>query len=105
MGRPLDAQTMAWFGRIPDRITIGGAMPGEVRVAGEVRRLTLLPKDGDGELIAELCDGTGELHVHVPWRYASAWAPGALLAVEGSLWVGKHECRPPLKSPVFIPKS
>jgi hypothetical protein len=88
MERPLEADTMAWFERIPDRVTIGGAMPGEVRVAGEIRRLTLVPQDGDGELVAELCDGTGELFVHVPWRYASAWAPGSLLAVEGILWLG-----------------
>jgi hypothetical protein len=86
MERPLDMETMAWFGRIPGRVTIGGAMPGQVRVAGEVRRLTFVPDGADGELIAELCDGTGELHVHLPRRCTSAWAPGALLAVDGTLW-------------------
>lgn len=93
MERPLDLDTMAWFGRIPDRVTIGGSAPGQVRVAGEVRRLTLVPVGGDGELIAELCDGTGELHVYVPRRYVSAWTPGALLAVDGRLWQERADPR------------
>lgn len=89
MERPLDVDAIAWFGRIPARITIGGAMPGQVRVAGEVRRLTLVPRNGEGELIAELRDGTGVLNVYLPWRHASAWAPGSLLAVEGDLRPGR----------------
>jgi hypothetical protein len=85
MPRPLDLDTMAYFGRIPKRISIGGANPGDVRIAGEVRRLTYVPDGAEGELIAELCDGTGTMLVHLPRRFTAAWVPGSLVAVEGRL--------------------
>lgn len=103
MERPLDTDTMAWFGRIPGRVTIGGALPGEVRVAGEVRRLTFVPDGGDGELIAELCDGTGELRVHLPRRYTAAWVPGAVLAVDGTLTQGSPVEPRRLQAVAFAP--
>jgi hypothetical protein len=63
----------------------GRAGRGPARVAGRVRRLVFAPDGAEGRLIVTLDDGTGELEAVLPRRHARDWAPGELVAAEGSM--------------------
>jgi hypothetical protein len=74
------------LGRLPVAVVEqGGAGQGPALVAGTVRRLVFAPDGAEGRLIATLDDGTGELEAVLPRRHAGDWAPGEIVAAEGSM--------------------
>jgi RecG-like helicase len=60
----LAAETRAWAGSIPGSIRIAEASRRQpVRIAGVIRRITVLPMEGAESLEALISDGTGEVTV------------------------------------------
>jgi hypothetical protein len=55
------------------------------RIEGTVRRLTFVPDGGEGQLVATLDGGSGELGARVPRTHARDWAPGSEVVAEGAM--------------------
>ncbi len=85
--RRLSEELRAWAGSIPGTVRIAEASPRtRVKIAGMVRRITVLPVEGFEALEVVLTDGTGELATR--WlgrRTIPGLVLGSRLVVEGVL--------------------
>jgi len=91
----------AWASQLPGTVRIRDAVPrGRSKLAGVVRRITVVPLEGGESLEALLYDGTGE--VTVVWmgrRSIPGLTLGTRLVVEGV--VGEHRGVRRLVNPAF----
>ena len=91
----------AWASRVPDTVRISDAITrSRVRLAGVVRRITVVPLEGHESLEALLYDGTGQ--VMVVWmgrRTIPGLSLGTRLVVEGMMGEQRAERR--LVNPSF----
>lgn len=81
----LSAETRAWADSIPGSVRIDEApLRQPVKIAGVIRRITVLPMEGAEALEALLSDGTGEVTaVFMGRRGIGGLALGSRLVVEG----------------------
>jgi RecG-like helicase len=83
----LAAETRAWADSIPGSVRIAGAPKREsVKIAGVIRRITVLPMEGAEALAALISDGTGEVTVTFMGRRGiGGLSLGRHVVVEGVL--------------------
>ena len=83
-------ETRAWASTIEGTVRISGApMRQPVRIAGVIRRMTVLPMEGKEALQALISDGTGEVTiVFMGRRGIGGLSLGKRVVVEGAL--GEH---------------
>jgi RecG-like helicase len=81
----LAAETRAWADSIPGSVRIAQAPKREpVKIAGVIRRITVLPMEGAEALEAVITDGTGEITVvFMGRRGIGGLSLGRRLVVEG----------------------
>jgi hypothetical protein len=81
----LAAETRAWAESIPGSVRIADApMRQPVKIAGVIRRITVLPMEGAEALEALISDGTGEVTaVFMGRRGIGGLSLGSRLVVEG----------------------
>ena len=91
----LAEETRAWADSIPGTVRIADAPLRErVKVAGVIRRMTVLPFEGKEALQALISDGTGEVTVvFMGRRGIGGLSLGARVAVEGVLAEQRGEAR------------
>lgn len=91
----LAEETRAWADSIEGSVRIEDAsLRQHVRVAGVIRRLTVLPMEGKEALQALISDGTGEVTVvFMGRRGIGGLALGAHVVVEGVLGAHRGEVR------------
>ena len=83
----LDAEISDWAEAVPGSVRIGDAKPREkVKIAGVIRRLTVLPMQDNESLEVVVSDGTGEVLVQFMGRRAiRGLTLGTKVVVEGVL--------------------
>jgi hypothetical protein len=83
----LATETQDWARSIPDTVSLGEApMRRPVKIAGAIRRITVLPMSGHESLEALVSDGTGEaIVVFMGRRGIGGFSLGTKVVVEGVL--------------------
>jgi RecG-like helicase len=83
----LDAEIREWADKVPGSVRIGDARSRErVKIAGVIRRLTVMPMQDDEALEVVVSDGTGEVLVQFMGRRAiKGLTLGTRVVVEGVL--------------------
>ena len=83
----LDVEIRSWAESIPGSVRIGDAKPREkVKIAGVIRRLTVLPMQDNESLEVVVSDGTGEVLVQFMGRRAiRGLTLGTRVVIEGVL--------------------
>jgi RecG-like helicase len=91
----LAEETRAWADSIPGTVRIADAPRREpVKIAGVIRRMTVLPFEGKEALQALISDGTGEVTVvFMGWRGIGGLSLGARVVVEGVIAEQRGEVR------------
>ena len=86
----LAEETRAWAETVEGSVRIADAVPRQpVRIAGVIRRMTVLPMEGKEALQALISDGTGEVTiVFMGRRGIGGLSLGKRVVVEGVL--GEH---------------
>jgi RecG-like helicase len=95
----LDAETRAWAESIPGSTRIANAPRRQpVKVAGVIRRITVLPMEGAEALEALISDGTGELTVvFMGRRDIGGLSLGRRIVVDGV--IAEHHGEPRMVNP------
>ena len=83
----LAAETEEWAASVPSCVRIGDApLRTSVKIAGAIRRITVLPMSGHESLEALVSDGTGEaIVVFMGRRGIGGFSLGTKVVVEGVL--------------------
>jgi len=83
----LASETRAWADSIPGSVRLGSApLRKPVKIAGVIRRITVLPMSGHESLEALVSDGTGEaVVVFMGRRGIGGFSLGTKVVVEGVL--------------------
>jgi RecG-like helicase len=91
----LAEETRAWADSVPGSVRIAGAPRRQhVKIAGVIRRMTVLPMEGKEALEALISDGTGELTVvFMGRRGIGGLSLGARVVVEGVIGEHRSEVR------------
>jgi RecG-like helicase len=91
----LAEETRAWADTVEGSVRIGDALLRQpVRIAGVIRRITVLPMEGKEALQALISDGTGEVTaVFMGRRVIGGLSLGRRVVVEGVLGVHHGETR------------
>lgn len=101
----LEAEVREWTSAVPDTVRIADAPSRErVRVAGQVRRITVWPKEGNDTeyLEALLSDGTGQINAE--WlgrRSIPGLKLGTRMVVEGVMREERNRIIPTMSNPKF----
>ncbi|HXF56287.1 MAG TPA: DNA-binding protein [Actinomycetota bacterium] len=97
----LAREVREWAETVPGRVPIGQARPRtRVKLAGIVRRITVLPVEGFEAFEVVLWDGTGEVTaVWLGRRGIPGLGLGSRLVVEGMLGTGREGLR--MVNPTF----
>jgi RecG-like helicase len=95
----LDAETQTWAGSIAGSVRIAEAPKRQpMKVAGVIRRITVLPMEGAEALEALISDGTGELTVvFMGRRGIGGLSLGKRIVVEGV--IADHHGGPRMVNP------
>jgi RecG-like helicase len=83
----LDAEIRDWAEAVPGSVRIGEAEPRQrVKIAGVIRRLTVLPMQDNESLEVVVSDGTGEVSIQFMGRRAiRGLTLGTRVVIEGVL--------------------
>ena len=101
----LEAEVREWTSAVPNTVRIEDAPVREqVRVAGQVRRITVWPKEGNDTeyLEALLSDGTGQINAE--WlgrRSIPGLKLGTRMVVEGVMREERNRTVPTMSNPKF----
>src|SRR4029079_3660296 len=81
----LDAEIREWAEAVPGSVRIGDAQPRErVKIAGVIRRLTVLPRQGSDAIEVASSYGTGDVSIQFMGRRAiRGLTLGTRVVVEG----------------------
>jgi len=95
----LDVEIRSWAESIPGSVRIGDAKPREkVKIAGVIRRLTVLPMQDNESLEVVISDGTGEVSIQFMGRRAiRGLTLGTRVVVEGV--IGEQHGRVQMMNP------